>query len=309
MASEEKIVNKIVPIETIIEAANFLEDQKDEYARLIDRDKEKNQNLSFKDQVFDYKGDTPKLQYTIKFKDGREVTEEGYNWFIGMIGNLSAIERISMNLYIYYSSNSKDSNHYEHMRLHAWIYFHEDHVSLQIDGKNTEETVYKVHSYLKGLIENNEDRYNKTVKNRNLRIQAFSFSIGIILSYILYFILSANVSALGPTIANLFNNKIFLIIGQWLVAGVLGNIFGFPIMSILYRTIVPKTKYSHYSRASRKSVYVDNIEDYTSKDEVQIGQFANNKKKRATIEKIYKITRIIVLVQLVISVLLFIFMK
>ena len=37
MANEETIVNKIIPIETIIEVANFLEDQKEEYNRLFER--------------------------------------------------------------------------------------------------------------------------------------------------------------------------------------------------------------------------------------------------------------------------------
>lgn len=77
----------------------------------------------------------------------------------------------------------------------------------------------------------------------------------------------------------------------------------------LYRSILPKTKYSHYSKSSHKSVYIDNIEDYIANDEVQIGQFANNGKNREIIEKIYKITSKIVLVQLVISVLFFFIMK
>ena len=36
MASEEKIVNKIIPIETIVEVANYLEEQKEEYKKLFD---------------------------------------------------------------------------------------------------------------------------------------------------------------------------------------------------------------------------------------------------------------------------------
>lgn len=36
MANEEKIVNKIVPIETIIEIANYLESQNEEYSKLYE---------------------------------------------------------------------------------------------------------------------------------------------------------------------------------------------------------------------------------------------------------------------------------
>ena len=40
-----------------------------------------------------------------------------------------------------------------------------------------------------------------------------------------------------------------------------------------------KAKYSHYSRSSHKSVYVDNVDDYVSHNEVQIGKFVDNEKK------------------------------
>lgn len=52
MVSEETIVNKIIPIETIIEIANYLEDQKEEYNRLFENDKNKNMNLSYSEQVY-----------------------------------------------------------------------------------------------------------------------------------------------------------------------------------------------------------------------------------------------------------------
>ena len=309
MASEEKIVNKIVPIETMIEIANYLEDQKDEYNRLFEQDKQKNQNLSYSDQRWEYKGENSKVQYTIKFKDGREVTEQGYNWFLGMINNLSAVKEIILNSDIYYSSNYRDPKNYEYMHLYIWLHFYEDTIYLRVDGKNMEEQVYRVHSYLRGTIENNEDRYNKTVKNRKARVQAFSFSIGIILSYLVYVILLINKANLPEYLVTYLDNKFVVILGQWFVAGLLGNILGFPIMTVMYKNIVPKTKYSHYSRQSHKSVYVDNIDDFTSHDEVQIGDFANNGRNRANIEKIFKITSKIIIVQFVISILLFLFMK
>lgn len=309
MASEEKIINKIIPIETIVEIAGYLEDQKEEYKRLFENDKNKNMNLNYREQVYQYKGDNAKVQYIIKFKDGKEIEEEDYNWFIGMLNNLKAIEEITFYYHVDYSSNYENREHYEYMRINTWIHFYENSISLSVDGKNMEEQVYRLHSYLRGVLENNDERYNKTVKNRKLRIQSLCFSIGFILSYIIYFILIANKAKLPQIYANYLNNKYVVIFGQWFISAIMGNVFGLPIMMGLYRNILPKTKYSHYSRSSRKSVYVDNIEDYTAHDEVQIGQFANNGKNRETIEKIYKITSKIVLVQLVISVLLFVIMK
>lgn len=309
MASEEKIVNKIIPIETIIEVANYLEDQKEEYKRLFEKDTEKNKDLKYNEQVYEYKGEHPKVQYTIKFKDGREITEPDYNWFIGMLGNLKAIERISFYSSISYSANYKNREHYEYMHLYTWVHFYEDSTTIRVDGTNMEEQVYRTHSYLRGTIENNDDRYNKTVKNRNFRVQSFCLTIGFVSSYIIYFILNGMKADLPEIIVQILNNKYGIIIGQWFISALIGNILGFPIMMALYRNIVPKAKYSHYSRSSHKSVYVDNVDDFVSHNEVQIGKFADNGKNRLLIEKIYKVTSKIVLLQLIISILLFFIIK
>lgn len=309
MASEEKIVNKIIPIETIVEVANYLEDQKEEYKRLFERDAQKNKDLKYSEQIYEYKGEEPKVQYTVKFKDGREITETGYNWFIGMLGNIKAIEYISIYSVIRYSANYKDKEHYEYMNLQTWVHLWEESTTISVDGKNMEEQVYKTHSYLRGTIENNENRYNKTVKNRNLRIQSFCLSIGLVLSYIIFLVINGIRSELPEIFSQILHNKYGIILGQWFIAGFVGNILGLPIMLALYKNIVPKSKYSHYSKSSHKSVYVDNIEDYVSHNEVQIGKFSSNAKNRGTIEKIYKITSKIVLVQLVISILLFFVLK
>lgn len=307
--SEEKIVNKIVPIETIIDVANYLEDQKEEYRKLFERDENKNRNLKYNEQVYEYKGNVPKVQYTIKYKDGKDITENDYNWFIANINNLSSIELITINYDVNYSSNVKDIDYFEYMSLYTWVHFREDTITLQVDGTNMEEQVHKLHSYIRGTIEDNEERYNKTIKNRQIRIQSFCLSIGLILSYIIYFILKVNMNKLPNEITNYITNKYVLIFGQWFVAFLIGNIFGLPIMKILYKTLIPRGKYSHYNTSTHKSVYVDDVESFISENEVQIGKNANNGKKRAIIEKIYKVTKIVVLIQIVLSVLFFILFK
>ena len=80
-------------------------------------------------------------------------------------------------------------------------------------------------------------------------------------------------------------------------------------MKILYKTLIPSGKYSHYNTSTHKSVYVDDVESFISENEVQIGKNANNGKKRAIIEKIYKVTKIVVLIQIVLSILFFVLFK
>ena len=309
MQSGESIVNKIIPIETIIEIANYLENQKDEYIRLYQIDNKKNEKLKYDERMYEYKSGKASVAYTIRYKDGREFTEEDYNWFIGNLANVKIIEKIDIYYYIDYFTNMNQTKELEHKTISGRIHFYEQEVRLHIEGKKLEELVHKNHSYIRGILENNDERYNKTVKSRKFRVQSFCLTIGFILSYLIYFILLGNKQNLSIVFRNLIDNKMVLILGQWFISILIGNILGYPIMMALYRNILPKTKYSHYSRSSKKSVYIDNIEDYISHNEVQIGKFANNGKNRVIIEKIYKITSKVVLIQLVISTIFFLVIK
>lgn len=309
MSTEERIINKIIPIETIIEVANYLENQKDQYKRLFENDIQKNANLKFSEQIYQYKVRLLKTQYTIIFKDGKEISQEDYNWFLDMLGRLKLIKGITLHFCVYYSSNNVQKEHYTYMNSDIWIHFLEDSARIIVKGTNTEEKINKLFSDLRETIENNDERYNKTIKNRKIRIQSFCFSIGFIISYIIYIILIANKSNFPIEYSNYLNNKFVMIFGQWFLSAIIGNILGYPIMINLYRNILPKAKYSHYSKSSRKSIYVDNLEDYISHCEVQIGKFTSSGKSRNLIEKIYKITKIIVIIQILISSLLFILFK
>jgi len=307
--SEEKIINKIVPAETIFEVAEYLEKQKSEYDKLFEKDKQKNENVKFADQIHEYNGQSSKVEYTVKYKDGRELTEKGYEWLEGALSNPQSIQRIQIYSRISYASNVEDKEHSQIKALDINVSFYEDYIRLRVDGTKLEEQANKNYSYIRGLIENNEDRYNKTVKNRNLRIQSFCMSLGYVLAFIMYLLIMANKQSIQEEIIQLINNKYVIIIGQWILGIVLGNLFGAGIMKLLYKNIVPEKKYSHYDKSSRKSVYVDNLDEYIEGDEVHIGKFANNGKNRETIEKIYKVTKIIVMVELIISLALFFILK
>lgn len=310
MANEETIVNKIITVDTILEVANYLEDKLEEYKRLYNEELKRNQGLDRYEQIFKCKlSDSSKIEYEITFIDNKSLTQSDYNWFAGNLANPSLVKRVSIYYYISYEDNSEDIKNSVYRNVHANITFHDDTIFMTVDGKELENETYNLHSTLRNILENSEDRYNKTVKNRNLRIQSFCLSIGFVLSYIIYLILLANKTSLPEIFVQLMDNKYALVFGQWFVASISGNMLGYPIMMNFYRNIIPKTRYSHYSSSSHKSVYVDDVEDFVGHCEVQIGNFANNGKKRLLIEKIYKITKIIVLIQLVLSIIFFLILK
>ena len=147
------------------------------------------------------------------------------------------------------------------------------------------------------------------MKYRKIRTQCFTISVGIILSYILYVILKINIDQIPPALAEYLNNKYVLVFGQWFVAILLGNIFSYWYIISIYKPLLPETKYAGYDSTTYKSKYKDDIEDYIEHSEVHFGKFWDAEKRRTQIEKIYKVTRIIVLVQLLISLILFFVLK
>ena len=147
------------------------------------------------------------------------------------------------------------------------------------------------------------------MKHRKIRTQCFTISIGIILSYILYIILKINIDKIPPILAEYMNNKYILIFGQWFVAILLGNVFAYWYILSIYKPLLPSAKYAGYNRSTYKSKYTDDIDEYLEHSEVHFGKFWDAEKRRNKIEKIYKITNKIILVQLLISILLFFILK
>ena len=76
-------------------------------------------------------------------------------------------------------------------------------------------------------------------------------------------------------------------------------------MLMLYKPLLPYAKYAGYNSSTYRSVYKDDVDDYLEHSEVHFGKFWDAEKRRKRIEDIFKVTRIILLVQLVISAALF----
>ena len=77
----------------------------------------------------------------------------------------------------------------------------------------------------------------------------------------------------------------------------------------IYRPLIPDAKYAGYDSSTGRSRYTDDINDYLEHSEVHIGKYWDAEKRRNKIEKIYKITSKILLVQLAISLILFLILK
>lgn len=306
----ESIVNKQITIDTIVTLATYLRDNKEKYIKLSEEEKERNNELPKEEQIFQYKlNGNPILNYEITFTDNRTIKQEDYNWFIDNIRNPEKIKEIRLSYLLTYFDYSKDKTNSEYKTQRVYISFYKNSVHFDVGGKEMENETNEIYSYIRNIFDSCEDKYDKTIKGKFLRIQSVCFSIGFILSYIVYIILLINKAKLPDMLVDMIRNKYIIVFGQWVIASVLGNVFGRLIIVPLYSNILPERKYSHYNSSSHKSVYVDDIEGYKKDCEVHIDKLANAKQNREKIERMYKVTRKIVLVQLVISILLFLVLK
>ena len=189
------------------------------------------------------------------------------------------------------------------------LYFREFDTTIDVETTQQENEAHNVYSEVMNILENNEDRYNKTMKYRKIRTQCFTITVGIILSYILYLVLRININKLPTVIAEYMNNKFVIVFGQWLVAVLLGNILSDWYISSIYRPLLPEKKYAGYNSSTYKSIYKDDVDDFVEHSEIHFGKYWDAEKRRTRIEKIYKVTRIVVLVQLIISIILFLILK
>lgn len=300
-----KVVNKQIPLETILKIANYLEDYKENYDRKFELE-DSNKNISYNEKQW---GNTT-IKYTIDFKDGKSITECDYNWFVGNLNQPNTIKSISIYLYIsFYSKGSNSTIADVSNKININLYFTEQDVTIDIYTTNQENEAHNLYSRIRNILEDNEDRYNKTMKHRKIRTQCFTISVGIILSYILYIILKINADKIHPMLAEYLSNKYILVFGQWFVAILLGNIFSYWYILSLYKPLLPDTRYAGYNYSTNRGNYTDDIDDYINHSEVHFGKYWDAEKRRLNIEKIYKITNKIILIQLLISVILFFVIK
>ena len=227
------------------------------------------------------------------------MTEREYDWFITMLEDNKNIKCIALKLNISFFSGKNDfSENSIYKSIYTNMDFYDNRIYISIDGKELRDEVQRVYLDIREILDRCPIRYDKTIKGRNLRMQSFYFSIGLIIANIGVILLFINIDKIPLQLVNFLQNK-YIVSGLHIgISIILGNVFGNLYMNKLYENILLERRYSHYSESSQKSVYVDDVNEYTEKNEVQIGKFYNSIERRNKIESIYKISRLIALAQL-----------
>lgn len=300
------INNKIISVDTIIKIAEYLEVEKEHYGKLYAYNEKLKYYKKHKANVF--QGERNYLNYKITLHSGEELEKDNFEWFKKQLKEIEKSNIKEIDIIFYTSSYSDIKNSDELLfnsidrKIFIYLYFYENKISYSFKGAEYEDEIYKYKSDILKMLENCPNRYDKTIKRKFLRVEALSLVIGFICAYVALFAMKIFSNNLPKAIINLMNSsKYSYTVVFYLVSIGIGNIIGGIISGGLYKNIAPNKKYSHYNKNSGKSVYIDDIEGYVKLNEVQIGKFYNTIQQRAKIEKIFKITSIIVIIQLILS--------
>ena len=89
-----KVVNKQIPLETIVKVANHLEDYKEKYDRKFELEQNRNKNIPYGEKQWEFENGNTTINYTIEFKNGKNIKESDYNWFIGNLNQPNTINQL-----------------------------------------------------------------------------------------------------------------------------------------------------------------------------------------------------------------------
>lgn len=310
---DNKILNKQINISDILDAAEFLERYKDNWKQKFMSEESKNKNLDWSEKNYTYYNGSAEIKYTICFKDGNTLTETSFEWFIQNLRNSKIIDNVYFYLSISFwtkKENGFDSGYYDnHNKIYVNMDFRENKASIDVDTMLQENEGRIIYNSLMGIFDKCEARHDKVIKKRGRIIQFYCIAIGLFLSYIVFgaykFYEMNNLEEIPEFLTVFFDNSLFIVLGQWGIAFLLGNMFAYRSIYKIYEPIIPEAKYMGYDYTMNSGIYRDDVDDFKGHSEVHIGKYYDASDRRNKIKSKYKFAKFILFLQVLASVFIY----
>lgn len=151
------------------------------------------------------------------------MTQQEYNWFIGNLANPQNIARIRIELKIRYSENYTNPERYNYKYMNISISFSEDSTRIMVNSEQLENESYTIYNDIMDIL-------NRTI-------------------------------SLPEVLKTLLSNKFIIIIGQWFISAIIGNVISYNIIANWYKYLIPKTKYAGWNKSKHRATYIDNVDE------------------------------------------------
>ena len=243
----------------------------------------------FERQTFKNKRSSASLTIETEYIDGSTIGGKTVEEFISSVSNLGfeKMQSITIHMDISYQAEYKaddySSNPQNRIMENVYVKFREDSIYYSVSGENCPSEV----DDLKRIVLDKFDKLEPRLSNLITKRSKIKYFATLSISFILTAILLSAAYIAGCkflTFVNLKEYKYLLVPLYLILSFVLNTIIPSAKLSRLYSLIIPKQskEYSSYDKAYHK---VDNIKDYVSYPEIQIGANAKKAGVRETIKK------------------------
>lgn len=246
----------------------------------------------FKRELFANKREVATISLDVSYIDGSTLNGKSVDDFLASLSTIQfdKIESLTINMNISYKLKYKaDDYGYDptnRVSQDVYIKFREDSIYYNISGEHCDSVVTDHKTFVLDTFNNLEPRFSPLITKRKKIKYISTMYIAFILSAILVSAAAVLIDRY-VTIFELGSLK-FAFIPLYAVFGLfLNTIVPAARLSKLYSLIVPKQRVE-YDTYKKENIKVDNIQDFVSYPEVQIGKSAKKANVRQDIVKIYK---------------------
>ena len=169
---EDEIANKQIPIQTIINVADYFEEYKNRYLKVFDEEDKRNEGKALEETDYQHRHGEAEVTYTVYLKNGKNMKESDYNWFISYLNNPKEIDQIIIHIDIQFFSKSGTSRTSIYDRLNTIngsIYFedivnHGSKARIYVHTSYQEREANNLYYTAVGILNDNKERLDNKRK-------------------------------------------------------------------------------------------------------------------------------------------------
>ena len=295
MIDNLNLSNRIITVDDILDVVEKMYNTIEHYKQLSNEEMKPNEGLKINEQRWSFKDYSSNVKCYITYVNGNSVTYSNFDDFRAILKDRNEeVKCFHASLYLGYSTKPTEAcDKISHQGITFYVY--EDNVSLHYDTDEGEQYLIETYNYIMNKMNSSLERYDNTIKKKRM----ISFVVGLSIAFIPAIILATGLLLVESIREIYLSGYIVYPLLTILFACLLGALLGPYMLEGYYKNIVPDKRYVGYSNG--KSVYKDDVENFTNKNEVLIGKNAHNNEKRKKIKEVYNKYKKMIPIELIIT--------
>ncbi len=277
-----KISNRIITAEDLQEIFSFMNDTLNKWLKVYKQEERQNRPIEWLYQKWTFNDANSKLSFDVSFSDNTSISFDNYGSFIGVFNNrIKEITKITAYFFLYYSTQDGENKKSYFQKIAMYVY--ENEISVDVDLSSEDRKLNEVYELIKNKINNAPIKYDNVIKKRKSIHTISAFALGYIPAMVIG-IATLFMTAVRDILSDTY--VLFPLLVS-VVAYFIGEMLASNRFNKYYDELIPNKKYVGYDSDKGTSIYEDDIDAYTSENEILIGKNADNMKKRNEITTKY----------------------